>query len=77
MLTYKYIRYHTRGEMQLPEWYTLQDALISARRDVEENRAYPVSIEDSITGIVFHYDDILAMTDVRDDGTIEIVGHKK
>lgn len=70
MLIYNYIRHHSKGVHEFPEWYTLDDAITSARMDIEHNEAYPISIEDTSTGIILGHDDILKMSEaiLAEDG---------
>lgn len=63
MLIYNYIRHYNKGVHEFPEWYTLDDAIVSARMDIEYNEAYPISIEDNSTGRILDHDDIIKMSE--------------
>jgi hypothetical protein len=63
MFIYNYMRHHSKGVHEFPEWYTLEDAIVSARMDIEYNEAYPISIEDNSTGRIIGHDDIIKTSD--------------
>lgn len=63
MFIYNYMRHHSKGVREFPEWYTLDDAIVSARMDIEYNDAYPISIEDNSTGRILDHDEIIKMSE--------------
>ena len=67
-MIYHYRRAYTPYSSELPPTWTIERALESARRDIEENKAYPISIVDGAT--TYTHGDILRLTDVDDNGNI-------